>query len=176
MGPIGGKGRPSVGKVREWYVESRHLQGCSPCLCRLRTDGLAPASKYWTYRSHPSDIGPVSLVTCHRQKLDLRLLLYWLVWKRNWVQTRGSVSQRAGDSVGSPFSREQWDPSKSIDDSWKVVMHWPHEICIVNGHTRTKCGKHVAYWSDFPMQCVHQFKSPWLSDMSIACLRQSTRS
>jgi hypothetical protein len=22
------KWRPSVGKVREWYVESRHLQGC----------------------------------------------------------------------------------------------------------------------------------------------------
>jgi hypothetical protein len=33
-------------------MESRHLQGCSPCLSRLRTDGLTPASKYWTYRSH----------------------------------------------------------------------------------------------------------------------------
>jgi hypothetical protein len=28
------------------YVESRHLQGCSPHLCRLSTDGLAPVSKY----------------------------------------------------------------------------------------------------------------------------------
>jgi hypothetical protein len=33
-------------KGREWYVESRHLQGCSPRLCRLRTDGLAPVRKY----------------------------------------------------------------------------------------------------------------------------------
>jgi hypothetical protein len=28
------------------YVESRHLQGCSPRLCCLRTDELAPTSKY----------------------------------------------------------------------------------------------------------------------------------
>jgi hypothetical protein len=27
-------------------VVSRHLQGCIPRLCQLRTDGLAPASKY----------------------------------------------------------------------------------------------------------------------------------
>jgi hypothetical protein len=33
-GPVGEKGRPSVGKVREWYVESWRL-------CQLRTDGLA---------------------------------------------------------------------------------------------------------------------------------------
>jgi hypothetical protein len=34
------KWRQQVEKVGEWYVESRHLQGCNPCLCRLRTDGL----------------------------------------------------------------------------------------------------------------------------------------
>jgi hypothetical protein len=38
-------------KVGEWYVESRHLQSCSPHLSQLRTDGLTPTSKYWTYRS-----------------------------------------------------------------------------------------------------------------------------
>jgi hypothetical protein len=45
-GPLGGKWRPLVGKVGEWYMENRHLQDCIPRLCRLRTDGLAPASKY----------------------------------------------------------------------------------------------------------------------------------
>jgi hypothetical protein len=40
------EGGPSVGKVRDWCVESQHLQGGSPHLCRLRTDGLASASKY----------------------------------------------------------------------------------------------------------------------------------
>jgi hypothetical protein len=38
-------------------------------LCQLRTDGLAPASKYWTYWSHASDMGPVSLVVCRQQML-----------------------------------------------------------------------------------------------------------
>jgi hypothetical protein len=46
VGPLGGKLRSLVGKVRECDVESRHLQGYSPHLCRLWTDGLAPASKY----------------------------------------------------------------------------------------------------------------------------------
>jgi hypothetical protein len=55
---------PSVGKVGEWNVESWHLQGCSPCLCWLRTDGLALASKYWTYWSHTGVMGLVSWGSC----------------------------------------------------------------------------------------------------------------
>jgi hypothetical protein len=35
-----------VGKGGECGVESRHLHGCSPHLCQLRTDGLAHVSKY----------------------------------------------------------------------------------------------------------------------------------
>jgi hypothetical protein len=62
-------GGPSVGKVRECDVESRHLQGCSPRLCWLRTDGLALTSKYWTYRSHARNMGPISLVVGRQQKI-----------------------------------------------------------------------------------------------------------
>jgi hypothetical protein len=123
VGPLGGKGKQLVGQVGEWYVKSRHLQDYSPHLCRLWTDGLAPTSKYWMYRSHASDMGPVSLVACHQQKLGLSLMLHWLAWERNWVRTHGSVSRRAMDCVECPFSREQWDPSKSIDDSWKVATY-----------------------------------------------------
>jgi hypothetical protein len=47
MGPLGESGGPSVSEGGESDVESRHLQGCSPHPCRLRTDGLAPAGKYW---------------------------------------------------------------------------------------------------------------------------------
>jgi hypothetical protein len=36
----------SADRRMEWFVESRHLQGSGPHLCRLRTDGLAPVSKY----------------------------------------------------------------------------------------------------------------------------------
>jgi hypothetical protein len=59
------------------------------------------------YRLHAGDMGPINLVVGHRQELDLRPLLHWLTWERSWVWTRGSVSQRAVDIVGSPFSREQ---------------------------------------------------------------------
>jgi hypothetical protein len=34
-------GGPSIGKDGESDAESRHLQGCSPRLCRLKTNGLA---------------------------------------------------------------------------------------------------------------------------------------
>jgi hypothetical protein len=53
------------------YVASRHLQGCSSRLCQLRTVRLAPMSKYWTYRSHVGDMGPVNLVVDNRHELGL---------------------------------------------------------------------------------------------------------
>jgi hypothetical protein len=56
--PLGGKWRSLVGNIGEWCVKSRHLQGCSFRLCRLRTDGLGPVSKYWTYRSDACVYGP----------------------------------------------------------------------------------------------------------------------
>jgi hypothetical protein len=37
---------------------------------------------------------------------------------------------------------------------------------MVMSHTRTKRGKHVAYWSGFSLQGVHRFELPRLSDMS----------
>jgi hypothetical protein len=175
VGPLGRKGRPPIGKVGEWYVKSRHLQGCGPRLCRLRTDGLAPASKYWTYRSHVGDMCPVSLVAHYRQKFDLRLLLHLLACERNWVRTHRSIDRRAEDCVGSPFSQEQWDPFKSVGNLWKIAMRWPREIYMVWDHTRTERGMRVTCWSSFPLHGVHRFESSRLSDMSIACLWQSSR-
>jgi hypothetical protein len=49
-----------AGKVRECDVASWQLQGCSPHVCWLRTDGLTPASKYWIYWSHDGDMDLVS--------------------------------------------------------------------------------------------------------------------
>jgi hypothetical protein len=63
-GATRGKGRQLIGMVGEWVCGSRHLQDCSPRLCRLRSVRLAPMSKYWTYRSHASDMGLVNLVAC----------------------------------------------------------------------------------------------------------------
>jgi hypothetical protein len=79
-------------------VESRRLQGCNPRLCRLRTDGLIPVSKYLTYRSHVGDMGPVSLIAGCQQKLVFSPLPHWLLW------TRGSDGRRAMNYVGSHSS------------------------------------------------------------------------
>jgi hypothetical protein len=53
-----------LGRLGSGYVVNRHLQGYSPRLCRLRIVRLTPVSKYWTYRSHAGDMGPVNLVAC----------------------------------------------------------------------------------------------------------------
>jgi hypothetical protein len=45
-------------------------------MCRLRTVRLAPVSKYWTYRSHAGDMGPVSLVVGCQQELDFSPMLF----------------------------------------------------------------------------------------------------
>jgi hypothetical protein len=66
------------------------------------------------YRSDIGDMGLVNLVVGHCQELGLRPLLHWLVQERSWVRTRRLVSRRAVDCVGSSFSREQWDLSKSV--------------------------------------------------------------
>jgi hypothetical protein len=127
------------------------------------------------YRSHAGDMGPVSLVAYPWQKFSLSLLLHWLAWDRNWVRTRGSVGRHAEDCAGSSFSREQWDLSKSVSDSQRVSMRWPCEICMVWDHTRTERGMCVACWLGFPLHGVQLFESPWLSDISTACLWQSSR-
>jgi hypothetical protein len=61
---------PSVGKDGECDAKSWHLQGCSPCLHRLRNDELAPVSKYWTYWPHTGVMGPVSLVAGCQQRIN----------------------------------------------------------------------------------------------------------
>jgi hypothetical protein len=106
---------------------------------------------------------PVSLVTGCQQKLDFSPLLHWLFWERSWVRTRGSISHRVMDCIGSPSSREQWIYSNLLMTSRKVALCGPCEICIVKSHTQTK---RVACWSGFPLQGVHRFESPRLLDMS----------
>jgi hypothetical protein len=148
-------GRQLVGKVGEWYVKSCHLQDCSPCLCRLRTDGLAPVSKYWTYRSHAGDIGSVNLVVGHRQELGLRPLLHWLTWERSWVWTRESVSRRAVECVGTPFSQEQWDMPKSVGVSRKVATYRDRPQEAYTGRMWTSVGSvRVVLVGFSPVRCT----------------------
>jgi hypothetical protein len=59
-----------------------------------------------------------------------------LVGSGEKLSTDPRVGQRcAVDCVGSPFSQEQWDPSKSVGISRKVALCGPREIHMVLDHT-----------------------------------------
>jgi hypothetical protein len=59
-GQLGGLVEHSEGKGGKSTMAIPRFLCCSPCLCQLRTEGLVPVSNYRTYRSHASDMGPVS--------------------------------------------------------------------------------------------------------------------
>jgi hypothetical protein len=168
-GHLGGPVEHSKWKGGESVVAILRFLCGSPRLCRLRTGGLAHVSKYWTYRSHASDMGPVSLVASHQ-------LIHWLAQERNWVRTRGSVSRRAMNCVRSPFSWEQWPCSTLLMTTWKVAIRGPREVRMVDGHTRTERGKHVACWSGFPSRVYIDSNSHdsriWVT--SCSCLPSSS--
>jgi hypothetical protein len=91
----------------------------SPSLCRLRTEGLVPVSKYWTYRSHVGDMGLISLLVHRWQVFGLSALLQWLCWERNWGGSRRPLSR------AERWSREHFFSgvvhlSNPVDDSQKV--------------------------------------------------------
>jgi hypothetical protein len=166
VGPFGEKWRHLLRKVGEWYVVSQHLQSCSPRLRRLRTNGLAPTSEYWTYWLHAG--------------------VYGLSKPSNLQSTKGGFTPTAsmsssGEKLGTdprigqpsccglcqePFSQEQWLCTSLLTMTRKVAICGPHEIRMVLDHTWTGRGKHVACWSGFPLQGVHRFKSSRLLDMS----------
>jgi hypothetical protein len=131
-------------------VESRHLQGCSTCLSRLRTDGLALRVSIERKDRMLVFMGPVRLVVGCQQKFGFSLLLQWLVRERSWVRTCGSLSW-AGGCVGSPSSWEQWICSNLLMIVRKLAICGPCEIRIVLNHTRTERGKRVECWSGFPL-------------------------
>jgi hypothetical protein len=166
------RGGPSVGKVGEWCVKSCHLQGCSPRLCRLRTDGLTLMSKYWTYRSHVDDMSLVSWCSYVTTWLKSLSPTPRLLWGRKNEVTQGdgwaSLSSVAKTSSGCRGLFQ------SCGDSRKVA-YTNHRRCMIWDHTWMKREKRVACWLSFSLQGVHRFESPRLSDISIACLRQSSR-
>jgi hypothetical protein len=114
-----GKGGESVVAILRFLCGSSHL-------CRLRTEWLVSVSKYWTYRSHAGDVGPVSLVACHQQVFGLSALLQWLCWERNWGRSRGLLNRAKG------WSREHFflgavHPFNPVDDlvkGWCIWTTW----------------------------------------------------
>jgi hypothetical protein len=139
-GHLGGPGEYSEGKGGESAVAIPMFLCGSPSLCRLRTEGLVPVSKYWTYRSHASDMCLVSLVACHQQVLDLSTLLQWLCWKRNWGRSHEPLS-RAERWSWEHFFSGALHPSNPVDDSWKVATYGDR---LQEDYVEW-CGKHMCH-------------------------------
>jgi hypothetical protein len=131
--PLGESGGLSVGKVREYDVETQHLQSCRSHLCRLRIEGLVPTSKYWTYWSHAGDMGSVN--RCILLPTDA-----WLFSTASMAFVREKLSGRPADRSanvlrivsGALFLRSSW----SIQLYW-----WLHERLSC---TKTVCRKHMS--------------------------------
>jgi hypothetical protein len=105
------------------------------------------------------------LIACWRYELDKPIsllsteggftpLLQWL--SLEWVWTRRSFSHHAMDWVGSPFSQERWLYPLLLTTLRKVMMRWPHEIRMVEGHTLIE---HVLLekglcWDGWDLNCL----------------------
>jgi hypothetical protein len=137
-GSFGESGGPSVGMGAECDVESQHLQGCSPCLCRWRTDGLAPASKYWTYWSNAKDMGLVNWCSMFVNRCFTFITISMTVWEEKlggqhanyWAGVLGIVSG-AFFSVAVRFVRLCWVIVKGyhiqelpVGSVWVEYMIW----------------------------------------------------
>jgi hypothetical protein len=59
-GHLGGPVEYSEGKGGESVMAILRFLCGSSRLCRLKTEGLVPVSKYWTYQSHAGVMGPVN--------------------------------------------------------------------------------------------------------------------
>jgi hypothetical protein len=149
-------------------VASRHLQCCRSCLCQLRTDGLTPVSKYWTYWSHAGDMGLVSLVAYHQHMLGLSALLQWLCWERNWGESRRPISRaerwsREHFFLGAVYS------SNAVDDFTKCCYMRTTWDTYGRGPYTDRMWNVCDVLIKFSLQGVHRFELPQLSDMSSAC-------
>jgi hypothetical protein len=108
----------------------------SPRLCWLRTERLVRMSKYWMYRSHADDMGPVNLIACCGQMFGLSTLLQWLCQERNWGGSHGPLNW------ARRWSREHFfsvavNLSNSVGSVWKVGMYGDRPQETYTGRTWT---------------------------------------
>jgi hypothetical protein len=140
-GSLGESGGPSIGKDGECDMESWHLQDCSPHLCRLRIDGLAPVSKYWTYWSRVGDMGPVNRYSW--SVADAWLYPYYF----NGFNGRPTDWQPACNGLGRvPFLLGAIALSNVVDDFAKDCHVWGlpiGSVCVAYVDWREKRMCHV---------------------------------
>jgi hypothetical protein len=163
---LGGLVEHLEGKGGESVVDILRFLCGSLRLCRLRTEGLVLGSKYWTYRSHagvyePSK--PSSLLSTDSWLKSTASLaglgekLRWVLWttQPSWEVESGTLF------LGSSSIRP------TLLTTYKRL---PRTGTARRKHTLgirwLEWEAHVSCWSGFPLQGIHRFESPRLSDMS----------
>jgi hypothetical protein len=120
-------------------MASRHLQGCSICLCRLRTVRLAPMSKYWTYRSHAGDMCLVNLVAwCWWVFGFLHCFIGWL-----GRETGYGPADRSADVLGIVSGALFLGSSDSVQ-----LCRWLVEGCHVRGPSAGSVRRTYVDWRE----------------------------
>jgi hypothetical protein len=159
---------PSVGKVGESFVASRHLQGCSPHQCRLRTDMLALTRKYWTYRSHGSVYGPSkSMLPVVNTDGLAPVRKYWTYRSYAGVYGPSKPSSLLSTYVGLKRTASVVVLGEKLRQvPWATQLGW--EVALEALFLGSSASVQLCWFSvkGFPLQGVHWFKSPQLSDMS----------
>jgi hypothetical protein len=165
VGPLGKSWDSWLGRSGSGYVASRHLQGCSLRLCRLRTVRLASASKYWTYRSHVGDMGIVSQVVGCQQELTFPHYSLAVVGEKLGTDPRIGRPSCCG-LCREPFFSGAVDLFKFVDDGTKGCYMWTTWDTYGRGAYAGWEWKACGVLVGFPLQGVHRFESPRLSDVS----------
>jgi hypothetical protein len=151
-GHLGGSVEHSKGKGGESVVGILRFLCGSPRLCRLRTKGLVPVSKYWTYQSHAGVMGPVSWYSCVTTWLKPLSPTPRLSWGRRNEVTKTTVepvclrSPRLLPCVGAYFvlvgtskrlpTWTTWDVGSgtlhvsSVESVWHVDWVFPCRVYI----------------------------------------------
>jgi hypothetical protein len=142
------------------------LGDCSPRLCQLRINGLTPVSKYWMYWSHVGDMVPVNLVAVHQQKIGFTSTASIVVLGEK-LGTEPQTDQLAWCGLcREPFFSGAVALLNSVDDYAKgcyaLTMFDTYGLGPYAGWAWDAYGVLVR----FPLQGVHWYKSPRLSNMS----------
>jgi hypothetical protein len=175
-GALGESDGSSVGKGGESDVESWHLQDCSLHLCQLSIDGLAAMRKYWMYWSHVGDMGPVNQCSMFVNRCLTFITACSMFVNRCLAFITASMAIRGEKLDGRPADRSagmlglpRMGAVGSIQLFWVNMKGCPYGYCpeeVYMWRTWTSTRSVCVMCIMFPLQDVHWFKSPWLSDMS----------
>jgi hypothetical protein len=136
VGPIRGLWRILDGKVDSSLISYSELRGGSTRPCRLRTDCLAPVSKFDYVVTHTRFMG-----SCKISSFDGRHVGWYLTTPT--VIYTGLVYGPPTDSpkcgiTRKTCNRERWDPARLFDHCHKM---WPHV-----GSWRPRVGRVVRFF------------------------------